>query len=250
MLDQSHGAKTPPFQFCRRSFGRIGHILPVPNTPHYCIIYAEVNNRRDHTLVRKGIRRMLEEQRDFKIIGEAADGKEAVAKARKLQPDVVLMDVAMPGLDGIEATRQLTKNRKTRLRILVLTMYADEHFVARLVRSGATGYLVKDALPAELIEAIRSVHEGKRFISSSLREALAIRYVDGQVADPVDVLTDREFQVLRSLASGQTNHEIAAALGLSVKTVDSHRLSIIEKLELRNNSDLTKFAIRHGIVSG
>jgi DNA-binding NarL/FixJ family response regulator len=204
----------------------------------------------DHTLVRKGIRRMLEEQTDFRIVGEAADGAETVAKTRELQPDVVLMDVAMPGLDGIEATKQLAKNRKPKVHVLVLTMYADEHFAARLLRSGAMGYVVKDAAPAELVDAIRHVNEGKRFISSSLREALAMRYVEGQAADPVDVLTDREFQVLRLLASGQTNREIAESLGLSVKTVDAHRLNILGKLELRNNSDLTKFAIRHGIVAG
>lgn len=203
----------------------------------------------DHTLVRKGIRRMLEEQPDFKVVAEAAEGKETVAKVRESQPDVVLMDVAMPGLDGIEATKQLSRSRKPKVHVLVLTMYADEHFAARLLRSGAMGYVVKDAAPAELVDAIRQVHEGKRFISSSLREALAMRYVDGQAGDPVDVLTDREFQVLRQLASGQTNREIAASLGLSVKTVGAHRLNILGKLELRNNSDLTKFAIRHGIVT-
>jgi two-component system, NarL family, invasion response regulator UvrY len=158
--------------------------------------------------------------------------------------------VAMPGMDGIEATKQLTKSRKPKVRVVVLTMYADEHFAARLLRSGALGYVVKDAAPAELVDAIRSVNEDKRFISSSLREALAMKYVDGAAADPVDVLTDREFQVLRLLASGQTNREIAQALGLSVKTVDAHRLNILGKLELRNNSDLTKFAIRHAIVTG
>ena len=204
----------------------------------------------DHTLVRKGIRRMLEEQDDFKVVAEASDGKEAVAKVKETQPDLVLMDVAMPGLDGIEATKQLTKNRKSKLHVLVLTMYADEHFAARLLRSGASGYVVKDAAPAELVDAVRTVHEGKRYISASLREALAMRYVDGQAADPVDAVTDREFQVLRLLASGHTNREIAEQLGLSVKTVDAHRLNILGKLELRNNSDLTKFAIRHGIVSG
>ncbi len=204
----------------------------------------------DHTLVRKGIRRMLEEQADFKVVAEAADGKETVAKVKETQPDLVLMDVAMPGLDGIEATKQLTKNRKAKLHVLVLTMYADEHFAARLLRSGASGYVVKDAAPAELVDAVRTVHEGKRYISASLREALAMRYVDGQAADPVDAITDREFQVLRLLASGHTNREIAEQLGLSVKTVDAHRLNILGKLELRNNSDLTKFAIRHGIVSG
>ncbi len=204
----------------------------------------------DHTLVRRGIQRILESEEDFRVVGEASDGEEALAKIVELQPDVVLMDIAMPGLDGIEATKRLLKKRKPTCQLLILTMYADEHYAARLLRMGALGYVVKDAAPHELAEAIRAVHQGNRFVSASLREAMALRYIDGLSEDPVGALTDREFQICRHLASGSTNREIAQQLDLSVKTVDAHRLNILAKLGLRNNSELTKFAIQHGLVNG
>lgn len=202
----------------------------------------------DHQLVRVGIRRLLEDEKDFKVIGEAADGKDAVELVKKLNPDVILMDVAMPGMDGMEATKRLVKKRKDPAKIVILTMHSDEHYAARLLRMGASGYVVKDAAPAELAEAIRTVNDGKRFVSASLREALALRVVDGLGEEPMDLLTDREFQVLGRLASGATNREIAAELNVSVKTIDAHRLNLLAKLGLRNNAELTKFAMRHGIV--
>ncbi len=202
----------------------------------------------DHQLVRVGLRRLLEDEKDFKVIGEAADGKEAVELAKKLNPDVILMDVAMPAMDGMEATKRLVKKRKDPAKVVILTMHADEHYAARLLRMGASGYVVKDAAPAELAEAIRTVFEGKRFVSASLREALALRVVDGLGEEPVDLLTDREFQVLGRLAAGATNREIANELSVSVKTIDAHRLNLLAKLGLRNNAELTKFAMRHGIL--
>ncbi|HOQ88360.1 MAG TPA: response regulator transcription factor [Phycisphaerae bacterium] len=202
----------------------------------------------DHQLVRVGIRRLLEDEKDFKVIGEAADGKEAVELAKKLNPDVILMDVAMPGMDGMEATKRLVKKRKDPAKVVILTMHADEHYAARLLRMGASGYVVKDAAPAELAEAIRTVNDGKRFVSATLREALALRVVDGLGDEPMDLLTDREFQVLGRLASGATNREIAAELNVSVKTIDAHRLNLLAKLGLRNIAELTKFAMRHGVV--
>jgi DNA-binding NarL/FixJ family response regulator len=202
----------------------------------------------DHQLVRVGIRRLLEDEKDFKVIAEAADGKEAVDMVEKHKPDVVLMDVAMPVMDGMECTKRLVKKRKEPARVVILTMHADEHYAARLLRMGASGYVVKDAAPAELAEAIRTVHAGKRFVSASLREKLALRVVDGLGEEPVDLLTDREFQVLGRLASGATNREIAAELSVSVKTIDAHRLNLLAKLGLRNNADLAKFAMRHGIL--
>ncbi len=202
----------------------------------------------DHQLVRVGLRRLLEDEKDFKVIAEAADGKDAVELARKLNPDVILMDVAMPGMDGMEATKRLVKKRKEPAKVVILTMHADEHYAARLLRMGASGYVVKDAAPGELAEAIRTVYEGKRFVSASLREALALRVVDGLGEEPVDLLTDREFQVLGRLAAGATNREIAAELSVSVKTIDAHRLNLLAKLGLRNNAELTKFAMRHGIL--
>ncbi len=202
----------------------------------------------DHQLVRVGLKRLLEDEKEFKVIGEAADGQEAVELAKKLNPDVILMDVAMPVMDGMEATKRLVKKRKDPAKVVILTMHADEHYAARLLRMGASGYVVKDAAPAELAEAIRTVHEGKRFVSASLREALALRVVDGLGEEPVDLLTDREFQVLGRLASGATNREIANELSVSVKTIDAHRLNLLAKLGLRNNAELTKFAMRHGLL--
>lgn len=202
----------------------------------------------DHQLVRVGIRRLLEDEKDFKVVGEAGDGKEAIEQVKKLNPDVVLMDVAMPGMDGMEATKRLVKKRKEPAKVVILTMHADEHYAARLLRMGASGYVVKDAAPAELAEAIRTVHEGKRFVSATLREALALRVVDGLGDEPMDLLTDREFQVLGRLASGATNREIAGELNVSVKTIDAHRLNLLAKLGLRNNAELTKFAMRHGVM--
>lgn len=202
----------------------------------------------DHRLVREGIRRILEEEQDFRVVAEASDGLEALEKARETNPDVILLDIMMPNLDGVETTRRLAKKRKPPARIVILTMYADEHYAARLLRMGASGYVVKDSAPTELVEAVRAVCRGERYISASLRDALAIRFIEGMDREPLDSLSDREFQVLRRLASGATNREIAQELSLSVKTVDAHRLNLLAKLKLRNNAELTKFAVQNGIV--
>jgi len=202
----------------------------------------------DHQLVREGIKRILAEDKEFKVIGEAANGKEAVKMVRQSNPDVVLMDVTMPDMDGMEATRRLVKKRKNPARIVILTMHADEHYAARLMRMGAMGYVVKDVAPSELAEAIRSVNEGQRFVSTPLRDTLALRFIEGPEEDPVDLLTQREFQVLSRLAMGATNREIAEELDVSVKTIDAHRLNLLAKLGIRNNAELTKFAMQHGII--
>lgn len=202
----------------------------------------------DHQLVRVGIRRLLEDEKEFKVVGEAVDGKDCLRQVQELKPDVLLLDVAMPEMDGMEVTKRIMKKRKSPVKIVVLTMHADEHYAARLLRMGATGYVVKDAAPAELIEAIRMVYEGKRFVSAALREALALRFVDGLGEEPIDMLTDREFQVLGRLAAGATNREISGELGVSVKTIDAHRLNLLAKLGLRNNAELAKFAMRNGIL--
>ncbi len=202
----------------------------------------------DHQLVREGIKRILAEDHEFQIVGEAADGEETVKMADQYNPDVVLMDITMPGVDGMEATRRLMKGRIKPVRIIILTMHADEHYAARLMRMGATGYVVKDAAPEELIEAIRTVHQGRRFVSSPLRDNLALRFVEGPEDEPIDTLTNREFQVLSKLASGETNREIAEELSVSIKTIDAHRSNLLGKLNLRNNSEITKFALQNGII--
>lgn len=193
------------------------------------------------------MRRILEEQEDFEILGEAAAGEEALALVEAARPDVVLLDVAMPGVDGVEATRRLIRG-KSATRVVIVTMYADEHHAARLLRMGAQGYVVKDAAPSELVDAIRTVYQGRRFVSESLREALALRFVDAPDREPLDSLTNREFQVLHYLVAGATHREIAEELAISIKTVDAHRQNLLAKLGLRNNAELTKFAMQHGIV--
>jgi len=202
----------------------------------------------DHRLVRAAVRRLLEDEKGFQIVAEAANGKEALEQYAKHKPDVVLMDMTMPELDGIEATRRLTKRQKNPAKVIIFTMHADEHSAARMLRMGALGYVVKDAAPEELMQAIKAVHAGQRFVSGSLRDALALRVVDGMGEEPADVLTDREFQVLGRLAAGANNREIAAELNVSVKTIDAHRLNLLSKLGIRNNAELTRFAMQQGIL--
>jgi len=202
----------------------------------------------DHQLVREGIKRILAEDEELQVIAEAADGQEAVDMIEKHKPDIVLMDITMPGMDGMEATRRLVKEIDTSVRIIILTMHTDEHYAARLMRMGATGYVIKDVAPAELIEAIRTVHQGRRFVSTPLRDTLALRFIEGLENEPIELLTDREFQVLSRLATGATNREIADELEVSVKTIDAHRLNLLGKLRLRNNAELAKFAMQKGIL--
>jgi DNA-binding NarL/FixJ family response regulator len=201
-----------------------------------------------HRLVREGLRRVLEEQKDFRVVADAATGKELVEKARAMSPDVVLLGVALPSLDGLEATGVLLRQHGTRVRVLILTMYADEHYAARLLRAGAAGYVFKDSAPSELAEAIRAVHRGETYVCAPVRDALALRFVKGPDREPLDRLSDREFQVLLRLAAGATNREIARELSISVKTVDAHRAHVMTKLSLRNNADLTRLAMEHGIA--
>lgn len=201
----------------------------------------------DHQLVRAGVRRLLEEEKDFEVVGEASEGQQALDMAKELKPDVVLMDITMPGMDGIEATRRLTKTRGGP-KVVVLTMHEDEHYGARLLRMGASGYVLKNTPPSELIQAIHAVMNGQRFVSSVMRESLALRFVEGRGDDPLDRLTNREFQVISRLATGAKNSEIANELQVSVKTIDAHRLNLLAKLGLRNNAELTRFALRHGLI--
>jgi two-component system invasion response regulator UvrY len=202
----------------------------------------------DHAIVRGGIRRILEDRKDIQIVGEAADGQEAIQKVREAAPHVILLDISMPGMDGLDVTKQL-KAIDPEVRILILTMHAEEQYAPRLLRAGAMGYVTKHAAPEELVEAIHVVHSGRRFISPTLAENLAWRYL-GDKADlrPVECLSDRELQVLCLLAKGNTNQEIAEFLHLSVKTIDTYRGRVLEKLSLRNNAELTLFAIRNGLI--
>lgn len=200
----------------------------------------------DHSVVRQGFRRILEAQTDMEIVGEASNGREALDTAAKLSPDVVVMDVAMPELNGIEATRRMGE-AAPRTRVLALSMHKDSVYVREILRAGARGYLLKDAVDEDLIAAVRAVARGEGYLSPGVADAVLTDYRQ-HVTDPIDLLTSREREVLQLIAEGKTNKEIATTLNLSVYTVDAHRGRIMEKLNLHSTGELVRFAIRKGLV--
>jgi two-component system invasion response regulator UvrY len=199
----------------------------------------------DHGIVRAGLRRLIEESGDIKVITEAADGREALQMARKSPPDVAVVDISMPGMDGLEVVSQL-RSFLPMLPILILTMHEEEQYVGRALSAGAMGYVTKRSAPEELVKAIRKLHGGGRFLSDSAAEVLAARAARG--GSPLDSLSNREMQVLRCLAVGKTNREIAETYHISVKTVDTYRGRLLGKLGLRNNAELSRFAIQNRLV--
>jgi two-component system, NarL family, response regulator NreC len=200
----------------------------------------------DHVLVRQGFKMILSAQPDMQIVGEAANGRETVEAAEKLQPDVVLMDVTMPELNGIEATRRL-QTASPRTRVLALSMHKDAVYVREILRAGARGYLLKDSGDADLIAAVRSVAKGEAYLSPAVSDAVLTDY-RRHVTDPLDLLTSREREVLQMIAEGKTNKEIATSLNLSVYTVEAHRGRIMEKLNLHSTGELVRFALRSGMI--
>lgn len=182
------------------------------------------------------------------VTGEAADGREAIWQAREDPPDVAVIDISMPGMDGLEVISQI-QLYFPKLPILILTMHEEEQYVVRAIEAGAMGYVTKRSAPEELVKAIRKVHSGGRFLSDPAAEALAQRVAKGRRGKfPLDSLSNREIQVLRCLALGQTNREIAKAYHLSIKTVDTYRSRLLNKLNLRNNAELSRFAIQNRLV--
>ena len=200
----------------------------------------------DHVMVRQGFRLILAAQPDMEIVGEADNGREAVELAGKLHPDVVVMDVAMPDLNGIEATRRLAAS-SPRTRVLALSMHKDSVYVREILRAGARGYLLKDAFDRDLLSAVRAVAGGEGYLSPTVSDAVLTDY-RRHVTDPLDRLSSREREVLQLIAEGKTNKEIATALKLSVYTVDAHRGRIMEKLNLHSVGELVRFAVRHWLV--
>lgn len=200
----------------------------------------------DHALVRQGLRFILEAQDDMEIVGQAGNGNEAVELAEKLKPDVVIMDVAMPGLNGVEATRRLAASLP-RTRVLALSMHKDSVYVREILRAGARGYLLKDSGDADLVAAVRAIAKGEGYISPAVSEAVLSDYRK-HVTDPLDLLTGREREVLQLIAEGKTNKEIATDLNLSVYTVEAHRGRIMEKLNLHSTGELVRFALRNGLI--
>lgn len=200
----------------------------------------------DHVVVRSGFRMILSDQGDLHVIGEASNGREAVEKASTLQPDVCVMDVSMPELNGIEATRRILK-ACPKTRILALSMHKDFVYVREILRAGAKGYLLKDCEPGDFLKAVRSVALGKGFLSPEVSDAVLEDYRK-HVTHPIDLLSPREREVLQMIAESKTNKEIASALNLSVYTVEAHRGRILEKLNLRSIGELVRFAIRNGLI--
>jgi two-component system response regulator NreC len=205
----------------------------------------------DHTVVRQGLRRILESDEEIEIVGEAGDGRTAIDLVQKLRPHVVVMDVAMPELNGIEATRQILK-RVEGAKVLVLSMHGDDVYVRQALKAGARGYLLKDSEDLDLIKAVKAVRAGGSFFSPPVSKVVLSGYlgdkVDGDAEDSVARLTDREREVLQLIAEGKTNKEVAHALTVSVNTVETHRKHIMEKLDLHNTAELVRFAIRTRIV--
>lgn len=200
----------------------------------------------DHAMVRKGFRLILENEADMEIVGEAANGREAVDNAEKLLPDVVVMDVAMPELNGIEATRRLAA-LSPRTRVLALSMHKDAVYVREILRAGARGYLLKDCVDTDLVDAVRAIARGDGYLSPAVSSGVLSDY-RRHVSDPIDLLTSREREVLQMIAEGKTNKEIASSLNLSVYTVDAHRGKIMEKLNLHSTGEMVRFAVRNGVV--
>jgi two-component system, NarL family, response regulator NreC len=200
----------------------------------------------DHAMVRQGFRMILAAQSDMEIIGEAGNGREAVELSDKLKPDIVVMDVAMPELNGIEATRRIAAS-SPRTRVLALSMYKDSVYVREILRAGARGFLLKDAIDRDLLAAVRAVASGEGYLSPAVSEAVLSDYRK-HVTDPLDLLSSREREVLQMIAEGKTNKDIATTLELSVYTVDAHRGRIMEKLNLHSVGELVRFAVRKGLI--
>jgi len=206
----------------------------------------------DHNIIRDGMRLLLERQPGFEVVGEASDGRETIDLVATRLPDVVVMDIAMPNMNGIEATRRIVE-KHPRIGVVILSMHYDESYVIRSLRSGARGYLLKDAVKSELIAAIRAVAQGKSFFSAKISQILQEDYVQAlerrDSADSYELLTDREREILQLIAEGKTNKEIANSLNVSVYTVDTHRGHILQKLSLHSVPEVILYAVRKGIIS-
>jgi two-component system, NarL family, response regulator NreC len=205
----------------------------------------------DHTLVRQGLRKILEAQPDWQVVAEAGDGREAVQQAIETSPDVVILDIAMPRLNGVEAVQQITR-RAPHAKILVLSMYADEAYVTRAVRSGARGYLLKDSADVDLIRAVTAVAQGKSFFSPTVAKVILDEYVrqlaERGITDRYDTLSEREREVFQLVAEGHSNKEVAATLHISPATVETHRARVMEKLDVHNAAEIVLYAVRKGVI--
>jgi DNA-binding NarL/FixJ family response regulator len=206
----------------------------------------------DHTIVRKGIRSLLDDEADIEVVGEAENGRDAVSKTEALLPDVVLMDYTMPILNGLEATRQI-KKRLPDIKIVILTMHADEEYIFRFLQAGASGYLVKHTAPKELMSAIQAVYHGESYLSPTVSKVVIDEFVrqakNDRTEDSYEKLTAREREILQLVAEGFSSKDIADQLHISLKTVGVHRTNLMNKLDIHSVPDLVRYAIRKGIIS-
>jgi two-component system response regulator NreC len=206
----------------------------------------------DHTLMRRGLRLIVEQQPDLVVAGEAEDGRQAVTLVASLKPDVAVLDIGMPNLNGIEAAKQITDG-KSGAAVVILSMHADETYILRALKAGARGYLLKDSAEPDLVRAIRSVAEGKSFFSPAVSKVLLEDYVKTLQRtgseDSYDLLTPREREILQLIAEGNSNKDVANLLNLSVYTVETHRANLMEKLKLKSVPELILYAVRKGIIS-
>lgn len=205
----------------------------------------------DHPIVRQGLRRLLESKPEFQVVAETGDGLEVLPLVEEYHPDVLIVDLMMPGLNGLEVTRQVCQ-RMENMRVIVLSMHKDDGYVIQALRNGATGYVVKDTGPKELVEAIHQVMQGRRYLSPVIAERLAeqdITFTGGQPEDPYEQLTSREREVLQLVAEGYTSQEIASRLSISPRTAEKHRANVMQKLGFQNQREILRYAIKKGILS-
>jgi len=205
----------------------------------------------DHTILRAGLRMMLNAQSDFEVIGEAQDGRQAIQEAQRLQPDVILMDITMPDMNGIEATRQI-KKLLPETKVLILTMHEHDEYVFQASRAGASGYMLKEAADTDLISALRVIQNGQFYLSPTAQSVMVGDYLQrvrtGEEKDSYSSLTEREREILKLVAEGYTNNQIAERLIISPKTVDTHRTHVMDKLNLHSRAELVKYAMRRGLL--
>ncbi len=202
----------------------------------------------DHPILREGLKRILETADDLQVVAEATTGPETLDRTRTSRPDVVLLDVSMPGRDGLEVARDL-KRLDRNLRILILTVHPEDHFAVRCLKEGADGYMTKDTAPEQLVQAIRRLQRGGKYISPSLAERLALNLCEGVGGAAHEALSERELQVMRRIGAGRTVGEVAAELHLSVKTVSTYRARILEKMNLRTTAEMIRYAVEVGLTA-
>lgn len=206
----------------------------------------------DHTLVRQGLRKILEEKREWEVVAEAGDGREAVRQALALRPDVVVLDIGMPLLNGIESTRQIVR-RHPEIRVLILSMHSDEAYITQALQAGAKGYLLKDSADTDLLRGVADVAAGKSFFSPAVARVMLDDYVrhlaDKGISDRYESLSEREREIFQLIAEGHSNKEIAEVLSISPATVETHRAHIFQKLDLHNTAEVVLYAVRRGVIS-